>query len=149
MRVSMSGFWVPKSPSLTTHTLHGAVRHRWTGCTEEVFELVTPSILCLCVCQLRLSVVLLMWVSKEECSTLRIRNISSLTVTSHCNTGREAAKRKRWDEDRVWTRAWRRRWWREGVTALKKQWCIHVGCLPWLRFDGMCAHFIIFNVSQF
>lgn len=54
-----------------------------------------------CVCQRWLSFVLRMWVDKEECSTLRIRNISSLMVTSHCNTGER-------DENRVRTRACRR-----------------------------------------
>lgn len=56
---------------------------------------VTPSRACACACQLLLSFVLCMSVGEQECSTLRIRNISSLMVTSHCNTSRQRVSKEK------------------------------------------------------
>lgn len=46
------------------------------------------------------------WVGKEECSTPRIRNISSLVVTSHCNTGREREREREQGKEEEMSGGW-------------------------------------------
>lgn len=98
------------------HRLTGQMRHSWRIDSIQAVHMCVSF-------RFQISFVLRVWIRKKQgCGALRICNISSLMVTSHCNTEGE---REGWDEGWLRTRAWRRMGRKE---ELKEQTELGTGC---------------------